>query len=91
MWIWATSRMRAYVWTRRSLHFRGLLPHFGTAHRGGFRRGVVIEYIPPHRALGTRRNMIVLFNGQYRVWEMRAVRVRRCTTLAEAMGVLDEH
>lgn len=87
MWIWLASRMRAYVWTRRSLHLRGLVPHFGTAHPGGFRRGVVIEYIPPRRALGTLRNLVVLFRGDYRVWEFRAVRVRRCTTLADAMAI----
>lgn len=88
MWIWLVSHMRAYVWTRRSLSFRGLVPHFGTAHHGGFRRGVVIEYVPPKRELGSMRNMLVLFDGSYRVWEFRAVRVRRFRTLAEAMGVI---
>lgn len=88
MWVWGASRMRAYVWTRRSLHFGGRVLHFGTAHHGGFRRVVVIEYVPPKSRLWTLGNMLVLFDGSYRVWEFRAVRVRRFRTLAEARAVI---
>lgn len=88
MWIWGASRMRSYAWTRRSLHFHGLVPHFGTAHHAGFRRGAIIEYIPPKRALWSVRNLLVLFDGSYRVWEFRAVRVRRFRSLKEAMEVV---
>lgn len=84
MWLWAVSRLRAYVWTRRSIHFRGLVPHFGTAHPAGWRRAHVVEYIPPKRDLWTPRNFLVLFSGSYRVWEFRAVRVRRFSSLQAA-------
>lgn len=89
MWIWVASRMRALVWTRRSLHFGGLVPHFGTAHRSGWRRGFVVEYIPPKGALWSRRNVLVLFDGRYRVWELRAVRCRSVRTLREALALIE--
>lgn len=75
--------MRGYWWTRRSLHFGGLIPHSGVAYQGRFRHLLVMEYIPPKSKLGTVENVIVLFFGRYRVWEFRAVCVRRFDSMVE--------
>lgn len=85
LWLWGMSRGRAYLWTRRSLHFKGLLPHAGTTHVLGRRALAVVEYVPPKNDLWTRRNIGVLFEGTYRVWELRPVSVRRFKTMDEVM------
>lgn len=84
MWFWLASRMRAYLWTRRSHHFAGLIPHFGTCHVGQARQLFALEYVPPKRDLWTPRNMALFFDGAYRVWEFRAIGVRRFKTARAA-------
>lgn len=83
LWLWFRSRGRAYLWVRRSLHFAGLVPHAGTAHVAKDGTLMVVEYVPPKNDLWTRKNMLVLFDGTYRVWEMRPVSVRRFKTMEE--------
>ena len=77
IWLWVASRGRALLWMRRSLHFRGLIPHAGTVHHAGFRRLFMTEYIPSKSVA----EFAPLFQGRYRVWEFRAVRVRRFQTM----------
>ncbi len=84
MWIWGASRFRSYLWTRRSLHFAGLIPHFGTAEFGGWKRIFVREYVPHKSRVWTRDNLVILFRGRHRVWELRPVRVRHFKTDEEA-------
>ena len=90
LWFWFASSCRAYLWTRRSLHFRGLIPHFGVAVPEGGRGLRVVEYIPQKGSLWSLRNIVVAFDGEFRVWELRAVRCRRFKTLAEVRCVLAE-
>lgn len=82
LWLWLASWGRAYLWVRRSLHFKGLIPHAGTAHVMDD-KVVVIDYVPPEEALWTRRNMVVLFDGTYRVREMGVVAEHRFKTMGE--------
>lgn len=79
-WLWLLSRGRALMWMRRSLHFKGWIPHSGTIHHAGWRRMRMVEYIPRHSRLWSRDNMLILFRGRYRVWELRVVRVRSFRT-----------
>ncbi|MBR0568353.1 hypothetical protein J5J83_19705 [Azoarcus sp. L1K30] len=90
MWFWAIGWFKGYAWTRRSLHFAGMVPHFGTAHQGGLRQLFALEYIPPKRDLWTPRNMLLFFSGAYRVWEFRAVRVKRFRTAGAAQDWMRE-
>lgn len=85
MWIWAASMFRQYAWVRRSHAFRGTIPHFGAARHGRWKSLKVIEYIPPKKKLWTRKNMLLLFDGSYRVWHFRIYRVRRHKTHRAAM------
>lgn len=90
LWLWLRSWGKAYIWTRRSLHFKGTVPHAGTAHRMRGKRGIaVVEYVPPKNDLWTRRNMLVVFDGTYRVWEMRPVSVKRFKTMREVTAWLN--
>lgn len=74
--LWLAVRARAYLWIRRSLHFKGLVPHLGVAFP--VRRGlVVVEYIPPKSRLWTRDNFLLAFKGVFRVWRYELVEVRR--------------
>lgn len=91
LWLWFRSRGRAYLWVRRSLHFAGLVPHAGTAHVIGRRGLAVVEYVPPKNDLWTRKNMLVLFDGTYRVWEMRPVAVHRFKTMAEVTAWMNRN
>ena len=61
-------------------------PHFGIAERAGWRTLRIIEYVPPKRALWTRRNCLVLFEGHYRVWHVRVAAVRRWATREQALA-----
>lgn len=83
IWLWAASHGRALLWMRRSLHFRGWIPHAGVAWHGGFRRLYLIEYIP-HRS----SSLAPLFAGRYRVWEFRAIRCRSFQTMREVRAYL---
>lgn len=83
IWLWVASRGRALIWMRRSLHFRGLIPHSGTIQHAGWRRLYLTEYIPFKAKLWTRDNLVLLFAGRYRVWEFRAVRCRSFRTMAD--------
>jgi len=88
MWIWLAGHCRNYAWIRRSHSFHGLIPHFGTAERAGWRYLRIIEYIPPKRDLWSRRNLLVLFDGHYRVWHVRVTSVRRWATREQALADL---
>ena len=70
----------------RSHAFHGLIPHFGIAERASWRTLRIIEYVPPKRALWTRRNCLVLFEGHYRVWHVRVAAVRRWATREQALA-----
>ncbi len=87
LWV-ATLKYKTYLFTRRSLHFRGLIPHAGVASSQRYRRLVVVEYVPPKSRLWSRDNFLLLFRGRYRVWEFRAVRSRTVGTLNEAKQLL---
>lgn len=86
MWFWFVGHCRQYAWVRRSHAFHGLIPHFGIAERAGWRTLRIIEYVPPKRALWTRRNCLVLFEGHYRVWHVRVAAVRRWATREQALA-----
>lgn len=86
MWIWLAGHCRQYAWIRRSHSFGGLIPHFGIAERLGWRYLRVIEYVPPKADLGTRRNLLLLFSGHYRVWHLRVLAVRRWPSRDLAQG-----
>lgn len=88
IWLWAASHGRALLWMRRSLHFRGLIPHSGVAQHGGWRRLLLTEYIPYKARLWTRDNLVLLFRGRYRVWEFRAVRCHSFKTMREVRAYL---
>ncbi len=87
LWV-ATLKHKTYIFTRRSLHFRGLIPHAGVASSQRYRRLVVVEYVPPKSRLWSRDNFQLLFRGRYRVWEFRAVRCRTADSLEDARGML---
>lgn len=80
-WLWLKGHMKPYWWTRRSLHFRGAVPHSGVAYHGPWKKVYVVEYVPPKKALGSSRNMLLLFNGSYRVWEFKAAKCTRFESL----------
>ena len=86
MWIWGMSWFKSYAFIRRSLSLKGLVPHFGNAHHAGWKYLRVVEYVPPKRDLWTRRNVLLLFEGHYRVWHLRVKRVRRWETREAAMA-----
>ena len=83
LWIWVAGRCRGYLWTRRSLSFKGFIPHMGVALRSGFRRLAVVEYIPPKRL--SVKNFVLLFRGTWRVWHINVISVRRFKTKREAV------
>lgn len=89
LWVWAISRFRAALWTRRSTSFLGLVPHMGTAHRVGFRDFVTLEYTPVKSELGTWRNLLIFFRGRYRVNRWRCIEGKQFHTLAEAQQWID--
>jgi len=86
MWLWFMSHCRSYAWITRSHSFRGLIPHFGTAERAGWRYLRIIEYVPPKHDLWTPKNWLLLFDGTYRVWHVRVVSVRRWATKEQALA-----
>lgn len=88
LWLWWQSRGRALIWMRRSLHFRGWIPHSGTVHHGGWRRISMVEYIPYHSKVWSKDNIVVLFSGRYRVWEMRVHRCRSFKSMEEVRAYL---
>lgn len=71
--LWKQSRGRALIWMRRSLHFKGVIPHSGTMHHAGWRQVRMVEYIPYHAKVWSRDNLVFLFRGRYRVWDLRVV------------------
>jgi len=89
LWLWIRSKFRGYLWVRRSIHFSGLIPHSGVALRKSGKTVYIVEYIPPKNKLLTRENMLVLFDGTYRVWEMRAVSVKRLKSMVEVYDLTD--
>ena len=86
MWLWLAGGMRGYAWIRRSFAFRRMLPHFGTGEAIGWRHVRIVEYVPPKSRLWSRENVLVLFRGEYRVWHLRAVSVRRYDSMAAALA-----
>lgn len=81
--LWIEGGCRQWLGVRRSRPCRGLLPHFGAAHHGRWRNVRVIEYIPSrHASLDSG----LLFQGEYRVWHLRVMDVRRFTDRAEALA-----
>lgn len=84
--LWGISRFRATLWLRRSLTYRGMIPHFGTAHRVGFKTVLAIEGIPSKRDKGTMRDLLLVFRVGFRVWELRVVRVYRVRSLDDAIS-----
>lgn len=86
MSLWFLGHCRQYVWVRRSHSFFGLIPHFGIAERAGWRYIKIIEYVPPKRDLWTSRNVLVCFEGHYRVWHVRVESVRRLATREQALA-----
>ncbi len=86
MWLWLAGRGRGYAFVRRSLHLYGLIPHFGHAEHDGMRGLTIREYVPKRgRSIGID-NIVVVFNGEYRVWHLRVQSVRRHATLAQALA-----
>ena len=89
LWLWLRSRGRAFLWVRRSLHFKGLVPHAGTAHVMGD-QVVVVDYVPPKGVLWTRHNMVVFFDGTYRVRELTVSAEHSFKTMAEVQAWMSE-
>lgn len=74
MWLWAASRGKDWVAVRRSLWFKGAIPHFAVFRaRGMF--ALKIEYVP-RRLFGepkTTEDAAILFNGHYKATLYRRV------------------
>ena len=88
-WLWLSSlggKGRRYVFFRRSYKFKGAIPHAGVAEAFALKTMSVIEYIPNKAEFPSWRNFMVLFVGQYRVWKMRPVAVRRFRTRQAALN-----
>lgn len=90
LWMWGSSRFRTALWIKRSQSFRGLVGHTGTIEQIKGRAFAVIQYIPRKQLLGTRRNLLVVFDGRYRVTVVRAQYTRTFDTLDELNGYLRE-
>jgi len=89
LWLWVPTLFtpdRRYIWSRKSYSFKGRVPHAGVAQAIGWKSLAVIEYIPPKHDLWTRRNILILFAGKYRVWRLRVEEVRRFDSRAEALA-----
>lgn len=87
-WLWLASlggKSRRYAFFRRSYKFKGAIPHAGIAEAFTWKTMSVIEYIPNKQEFPSARNFLILFFGQYRVWRMRVVAVRRFRTRNEAL------
>jgi hypothetical protein len=91
IWFWVVSRFRGYCWSRRSLHFKGLVPHAGVGFIGGYREVFIVEYVPPKARIWTMDNLLVLFFGRYRVWRLRAVSSTRFRTMEDTRNYLKEN
>jgi len=85
MYFWALSRGRGYTILTRSHAFRGIIPHFLFGMIDGWKKVVVIEYVPPKNQRW-RTDFVLFFPGTYRVWEFRATGVHRCKTSVEALA-----
>lgn len=72
MFLWAASRARGYAWVRRSKSFRGLIPHFGYAEELNDHL-IIVEYVPPEKQLWTLKNLVIVFQGQYKATVMRRI------------------
>lgn len=86
MWLWIQSHGRSLIWIRRSHSFFGLLPHFGTSERLGFRAFRSVEYVPPRHRLWSRQDKGLLFCGHYVVKHYKLIAVRRWATKEQAIA-----
>lgn len=68
MYLWGSTRAKDWVGTRRSLWFRGLIPHFAS-FRIRAKHLTMVEYVP-NRQKGEPRgdgDWLIVFPGVYRV------------------------
>lgn len=89
LWLWLSSlrgTTRRYLWTRKSYSFKGRVLHSGVAQGIGWKSLSIVEYIPPKHDLWSRRNVLILFSGKYRVWRLRVEEVRRFDSKEEALA-----
>ena len=68
--IWFSTRGRSWVAKRRSLYFRGLIPHF-SVFIGKGDSIYQVEYVPPVEDGDVGVNYVALFDGyfQVKVWQ----------------------
>jgi hypothetical protein len=85
MTMWLMTHGRQYAIVRRSHAFHGLIPHFLFGTRAGWKKIVVIEYVPPPKKQRWRTDFVLCFPGSYRVWEFRLTGVHRCATEEQAL------
>lgn len=88
-WLWGMSRGRSWMSIRRSVSFRGLIPHFGVVREHG-PSITMIEYIPRRRKHSKDGDgqCFCLFDGLFRVREFRQTGVGTGDTLREAMAAI---
>lgn len=86
---WFQSHARTAIWTRRSRHFLGLIPHFGTLEHVRGRTVVIRDYIPPLNDLGTPENILVCFRGTHRVTVLQVTQIRKFESSQDAQVFLD--
>ncbi len=81
--IWASTRGRAWIANRRSLYFRGLIPHF-SVFVGRGETIYQIEYVPPVSDGDSGSNYYALFDGYFQVKIWRNIGTGRSKTLIGA-------
>lgn len=64
--LWWMTRGKSWFANRRSLHFRGAIPHYSVFIERGDRL-IRIEYVPPVEEGDTGRNFLVAFDGYFQV------------------------
>ena len=81
--LWFSTRGRAWIANRRSLYFRGLIPHF-SVFIGRGNTIYQIEYIPPVNEGDVGRNYYALFDGYFQVKLWKNVGTGRAKSLISA-------
>lgn len=87
LWLWGITHAKSWLTVRRSISFRGMIPHFGVVkEKDGYL--TFIEYIPRQRKSALSSSVgqsFVLFDGMYKVRKFKQIGVGAGDTLKEAM------
>ncbi len=82
--LWLKSRGRAWLAVRRSVAFRGLIPHYSCIVDGE-KQLIVIQYVPPTRQGDAGKDSYLLFDGYWQINRYRLEDEKRVKTLEEAL------